>query len=232
MKRTRAQSRAADIEERRPKRQRFIAARTVVTWNMQGGGADATKAARLRRFMRSPDVHVICLQECGNLFGWNAAGAVGLEAGWTIAIHERWDAGGGNERCSLAILVRGVHLQVRRYTATWAAGRPMIAARVGLFWVFCVHAPRNSPAYVASVVGAAARDGGARWICAGDFNLAPGVVAAPAGATILNCGQPTHQGGRELDYAYAHGWTRGVAHRSAPLISDHWAVEFWLLGSG
>lgn len=44
---------------------------TIVTWNMQGGGSDTNKAALLRRYMRSPDVVAICLQECGRLFDWD-----------------------------------------------------------------------------------------------------------------------------------------------------------------
>lgn len=203
---------------------------TVISWNMQGGGSDTTKAACLRSLMKSERVVAICLQECGSLFGW-PDGDGNLPEGWSVAHHQEWDAGGGNDRCSLAILTRFAALQKKTSDATWAGGRPLIGVKIGSLWIYSVHAPSGANAgYVASVVTAASTNSwGGAWICAGDFNLAPGVVPPPLGAEICNCDRQTQQSGNELDYAYVGGkLDKFEALRSENTASDHWPVHFRL----
>ncbi|WP_282607693.1 endonuclease/exonuclease/phosphatase family protein [Pelagibius sp. Alg239-R121] len=202
----------------------------IVTWNLQGAGGDAAKPAEVRRLMGVPGIDAICLQECGDLYNWNDDD---LPFGWKIAKHRNWNAGGGNNRCSLAILARSGAHRTKTIEATWDQGRPMIGAKIdGGIWVWCVHAPHHSPNYVLSAVGAArlnSSDSG-KWICAGDFNLEPGNAMPCDGAAVVNCGNKTHQGGLELDYAFvstSHAMRQNTLRGNA-LISDHFWVEFWL----
>jgi hypothetical protein len=191
---------------------------------MQGGGSDADKASVLRTYMRDGITAVICLQECGRLMDWTDQN---LEPGWTIAIHRLW---GGNIRCSLAILASGTVLNTHTFEATWAQGRPMIGANISGHWFWSVHAPANGNAdYVRTALTAAAVwAGSGPWMCAGDFNLAPGTAAAPHNSVIVNSGRATRQSGREIDYAYlggnwgARNWSASVGRNPR---SDHWPVQ-------
>jgi len=200
---------------------------SVISWNMQGSGGGDVKASTLRAYMKRVGVSVICLQECGKLFDWTDDD---LEAGWRIAIHKQWDAGGGNPRCSLAILVRGiVPVSTHVVSATWTGGRPMIGAYLSHCAVWCVHAPHSSTAYVTTARNSAKFGSATRpWICAGDFNLAPGTVGAPTGGHVASCGLATHQNGRELDWAFVSGFSSYEATRLGTIVSDHYAVAFTL----
>ena len=203
----------------------------IVSWNMQGVGAGVGKAGFLRNLMRQDGVVAICLQECGNLFNWTNQD---LDAGWTIAVHRQWNAGGGNNRCSLAILTSAMVLGTHEIGALLPTQRPVVGARINNRWVYSVHAPAGGNAnYVrdalVSVRGWAA---GESWIVAGDMNLAPGVVAPPRDTAPANCGQATHQNGNEIDYAYAGGHWRAdwAAARMGNRGSDHWPVAFTISG--
>lgn len=204
----------------------------IITWNMQGAGSNLEKSQRLRKYMRNDNVTAICLQECGNLFEWRSSAA--LDYDWKVAIYKQWNAGGGNDRCSLAILVRDDAIETKSRDATDKSARPMIGALLAQgFWLWTIHAPasRNSRAYVVSACLTANRQSGdLPWMLAGDFNLIPEDAYTIQGSKVWRSHQPTHESGREIDYSFVSTNVNIItnAYREEPLLSDHYPLRFWV----
>lgn len=217
---------AVAAARKRHKEARAVAAGSI-TWNMQGAGTDVIKIDYLVQLMRVAEVDVICLQECGNLFGWQGE----LQTGWVVAMHEQWNAGGGNNRCSLAILTRTPPTRTHRIANLRLDHRPMIGAEYRGRWFWCVHGPRTQTYVRQALLTARHWSPGQEWCVLGDFN-----VNALHGGETVDIGQPpaqclksgriTHPGsGTELDYGYFFEFGFGAIRRDE-VISDHYAVQF------
>jgi len=93
--------------------------------------------------------------------------------------------------------------------------------------------PGDNPGYVeATIQAVAGKSRPLPWICAGDYNMPPGTVPQDPSkhVYIADCGEATHTGGKELDYAY-FGYIDGkVLQRVGATcgtqgVSDHAPVE-------
>ncbi len=102
-------------------------------------------------------------------------------------------------------------------------------------WVFSIHAPSGkvTPLQRAQWTQAVLAQIAAQcpaWICAGDYNADPAVVAqqcAPQGALVVSSGQPTHLNGEEYDFAVC---SPNVVSEAKVLVnrnSDHWPTMYW-----
>lgn len=195
----------------------------IYTWNMQGVGKDPSNAQKIRNWMGEDGVVAICLQECGDIFGWHQHIA-NIPQGWQIAIYEEW--GTDNNRCSLAILTRGSPTKTEKIDPIADTRRPIIGVQLGPFRIWNMHAPRNNVNYVSTVVQAVkTHSTDYSWILAGDFNLDPNgiTVDRTQKATPPN---PTHQNGGKLDYAFlSEDWSVEAKNVSINL-ADHFPVKF------
>lgn len=203
----------------------------VVTWNMQGGQQDANKAQYLRKYMKDPMVVAIAVQECTDLFGWNTD-PNRMEAGWEISHEEYWSPSNANHRCSMAILTRG-GLAKHSFQEEIVTQRPVIGVQLAFGWVWCVHAPRNSPGYVSEALNHAKLWSGGKSLVVGDFNIDPFSIVSIDFNAVAS-GKPTHQKGSEIDFGFVQSGMRGTwrAERADELISDHYAVVFSFYDTG
>ena len=199
----------------------------IVTWNMQGTGSDADKSALLKKLMGMPDAAVVCLQECGVLFGWPSS-PLSLPIGWNVSTYIRWTPSGINPRCSMAILTKGIVEHKKSSEAVRRTQRPVMGVKFLGHWFFNVHAPRHNIPYVREALTfcrTTAHDS-KRWFCFGDFNLIP--ERAPSDSAIIaRCNSATHQSAkRELDYGFASSKNAfgHVTERIPSLVSDHCPV--------
>lgn len=198
-----------------------------ITWNMQGAGTDDLKRDYLLQLMRAPRVDVLCLQECGNLFGWGPL----LDNGWSVAIHAVWNAGGGNNRCSLAILTKSAPTRTHRIASLRLGLRPIIGALFRGRWFWCVHGPGTRLYVRQALICARHWSYGTPWCVLGDFNIdalhgGEYVDQAQPPADCVKSGRITHPGsGTEIDYGYFLD-IDAIAVRRDELMSDHYAVQF------
>ena len=214
----------------RPVRMINLASFKVISWNMQGGADDATKSTQIRKWIGDKNVHVILLQECGALFGWGANDFAG--EGWQVLRQDWTGPQNGNNRCSLAVLVRGGAKAYHVTDAVKDSHRPLIGAQHHSgFWFFSAHCPASgnaAPYRQAALESSLVWSGGHPMLCAGDFNAAPQPFQ---GFQLCNTGGKTHMRGNELDYGYCH-----KIECSATAIclnvgaSDHAAIEFTFVG--
>ncbi len=119
-------------------------------------------------------------------------------------------------------------------------GRGTLGVRFGNTWYFTLHALSNSGAAndadaLLNVINTfvTGRNQNEQWIALGDYNRQPGAFPLPAGSAVYNSGQPTQQGGNELDYAVASNPANGVlVGRLAGASADHYAFFLGQLRAG
>lgn len=193
--------------------------------------------------MNDTTVRAVCVQECGGLNGWPES-QDHVPDGWAL-YHESWEASNpGNDRCSLAILVRGGATHTSRKECEAASGRPMLGAKVsdghgGSVWVFNIHAPSGggiaTNEYLSSALSAANTSSTDRkYVIAGDHNLHPDAMAQKAGtnASVVSPQAPTQKSGNILDYfTVGNGLASTAAddvHEGFVAGADHRALSFAL----
>ncbi|MFE9024059.1 GDSL-type esterase/lipase family protein [Streptomyces sp. NPDC007808] len=121
-----------------------------------------------------------------------------------------------------------------------ARGRTALGLRYGLTWYFNFHALSGGGTDSARMIAEIARtvegwgrqDGNSyTWVVAGDFNREPAELATDQGAPNLEgyfyrTHQPTHQSGRELDYAVSNDQVIGhQVYRLHGVGGDHYPVQ-------
>jgi hypothetical protein len=210
----------------------------ILTWNMQGGD----KMHLLTAYVRSNDIDVACLQECGVLpdgFVGNTAArnvnGVSLKEGTVKIGKEIWSVinfcasqlDADNKRCSLAIMTR---LAVLDHWAVSASSRlrPLIGIKLpGDLWVYTIHAPSNASA--AGVSDSLLDDVplSHKYICLGDWNCAKATLRGNGSMyNAVSGGSSTHQSGGLIDYAVTKGVSARFVQSTATLASDHYSQVF------
>lgn len=191
---TRAQKRKRDendapVADRVLKRRRTEHIR-VVTWNMQGQGEG--KVQKVRNLMGNKDIHVICLQECGNPDDLHTKLGDELE-GWEPHARQWARSADGNPRASLATYVRGGTAAKSDIEAESSRHRPALRDRITFkgksLDIYNIHAPSGRgnaqrPRYLSALIPIARREL-RPFIVAGDFNQDPTVTSTDAGFRAL-----------------------------------------------
>ncbi|MFF0155798.1 glycoside hydrolase family 9 protein [Micromonospora sp. NPDC005203] len=204
--------------------------RVTASWNMQGqhqGGEERPESRWLtgvQQILNQEGVQVAALQEAGSTPPDRAvwtdrqfADAGITEHLYNIGSESRPDlvqiywADTGQQRNGLAIVTRetvtdAVILPVHsRFNS-----RPMMGVQIGTDWYFTAHAQSNGPnsANDAPDIIERARQFMAgrptgEWMVLADFNQEPARMPAALQSHLVAAGQPTHEGGSELDFAYA-----------------------------
>ena len=186
----------------------------VLTWNSQGKMEDTLMA-----YIADLTPDVVCVQECGALGGGGPLAQTatqGLANGYELAVHT-WDRsggmGGGNIRCSLAMLYTQDYQIGETTLSNDDQKRPVMHVTHGDTGtrVYNIHA--GGKAYIREVLGIASVGGG-KFVIAGDFNQEPHDIAEytdglytvstapawtrPLSHRVLDYGVSTHPGVAEI----------------------------------
>jgi hypothetical protein len=146
------------------------------------------------------------------------------------------DAGGN--RVNLAMVSSRLAAAVWSVPGSFTGSRPAFGIQIGrtVFWtVHALSGGGNDVAFLLTSINHVMSGSGYDYAVMGDFNRDPTTVTPPPHSFIYNCGQPTQQSGGELDYMvtsrdFASSGQIYDAHRMAGLSSDHYPVEFRIVG--
>jgi len=240
---------------------RAIGDRVAVSWNMQGesagmGGVPESRwVTQIQQMLDVDGVQVVALQEAGNAppptasmtdrrfpmpgvteFLWN------MGTGTRPNLVNIYFADTGQQRNGLAIVTREtVTNAVQLPVTSRFNSRPMMGVQIGSSWYFTAHALSNGPTsandaediietarqFIAS--NAPADD----WMVIADFNRSPGQLPLRLQRNIVAAGQPTQQGGNELDFAYTNAGNNNTFNAEVRAAnSDHAYVRYSLGGCG
>ncbi|MEU8827336.1 endonuclease/exonuclease/phosphatase family protein [Streptomyces sp. NPDC048636] len=199
--------------------------RRLASWNMNGQFQRMDDRTRESRWSNSivsrwDNTDVLALQEAGN----EPPGVRTQRRFSQSTVHEYiWQAGSsdrtpdrttaniywadvGQQRNGLAFVTRETAVDVVSLEVA-PGSRPILGVQLGNDWYFTGHARSlgNQPNDQVQMYNRA-RDfmnnhaPNADWLFMADFNNEPGSIPIPLQRHVIMAGQPTHQGGRELDY--------------------------------
>lgn len=223
----------------------------LVTWNLQGqGDKGQSKVVTFKKLLAS--FEIICLQECGELFGdlqkeidWKIKPEeekIGVGVWGDFAIYYYYWA----ERCNLALFLKnGLTKNYQFFLPDKDTQRPVLGARHGEVWIFSVHGPgkgcnlkycQDMLGYINTFVSSDSK----KWLAAGDFNCDRDDLAKKAWDFKVgfapSCGHSTHiTAKKEIDLvAYSPGITvskgecvkAGVDKAGCEFSSDHTPMMF------
>ncbi|WP_194823765.1 hypothetical protein [Micromonospora sp. S-DT3-3-22] len=227
----------------------------LITFNMQGSNQGVVWTDTIGGYAGSAEI--VLLQEAGPTPPGEARanipfGPAGLPGRRGYVQHSIWqnqrqeyhiyflqtDANGGSYvggRNNMAIVTRRVADEVD--VIRNPDGRDVLGVRFGNNWYFTFHGQSNGPggsnesaAMTQRIANRVNQVAGRQWTVAGDFNMEPGTFAAPAGSYRYNSGQPTHQSGRELDYALSSENVQNLPVIRGPgRGADHYAVQIGVM---
>ncbi|MEU7192987.1 FG-GAP-like repeat-containing protein [Streptomyces xinghaiensis] len=214
----------------------------------------------MAKYARSAEI--VALQEAGptppgehiddTRINPNAPGNSGVVRHHRWAVDERFevyylqtDPNGGSYRGgrnNLAIVTQRPADEVAIVTNPNPDGRNALGVRFDDNWYFSYHAlssrrgpgGRDAPAMLQEIAGFVNNQGQNRtWTVLGDFNREPDSFFRPARSWLYRTGLPTHQSGRELDYAVSSENIPDHPVRRLPGSSpDHYAVALGTMRAG
>ncbi|MFI2369247.1 FG-GAP-like repeat-containing protein [Streptomyces sp. NPDC018833] len=153
------------------------------------------------------------------------------------------DARGGQwtgGRTNLALVTQRQADEVTAIPNPVAGGRPALGVRFGNDWYFTWHGRSMGPnqlndsqQMVQAIAGWVNQVPGRDWTVMADFNQEPGQFGLPPNTQAYRTGQPTHQSGRELDWAISSRRIPGhPVRRMAGALPDHYAVAIGAMRAG